>query len=263
MAKAIKKKKPKATNTANATALFTEEQMSVMMKKVMASMKEKYGDQKKPKRQVHYESSSDSDNDSDKHSSDKLNLSSLEHTYIFDNYKNMEAPTHKLQDFNHYSAEIIVKIVDSKNEIVPIRALLDTGTSETLLLKQFLSPNSPRGYKGTPVKWKTLGGNFITHRKAKIQFAFPELSDKKYVTWIVHVDHHTNPTKSLYDMIIGMDCMCSLGIYINTEEKVINWEGNLIPLKKRGELQDPILLQQIYLMTINTSPVLIEAEECQ
>jgi hypothetical protein len=46
MAKAIKKKKPKATNTANATALFTEEQMSVMMKKVMASMKEKFGDQK-------------------------------------------------------------------------------------------------------------------------------------------------------------------------------------------------------------------------
>jgi hypothetical protein len=181
MAKAIKKKKPKATNTANATALFTEEQMSVMMKKVMASMKEKYGDQRKPKHQVHYESSSDSDNDSDKHSSNKLNLYSLD-SYIFDNYKNMEAPMHKLQDATGYSAEIIVEIVDSKNEVVPIRALLDTGTSETILLKQFLSPNSPRGYKGTPVKWKTLGGNFITHCKAKFQFAFPELSDKKYVT---------------------------------------------------------------------------------
>jgi hypothetical protein len=54
MAKKIKKKKPKVTNTANTTALLTEEQMSVMMKKVMASMKEKYGDQRKPKRQVHY-----------------------------------------------------------------------------------------------------------------------------------------------------------------------------------------------------------------
>jgi hypothetical protein len=31
--------------------------------------------------------------------------------------------------------------------------------------------------------------------------------------------------------------MCSLGIYINTtEEKVITWEGNSIPLKKWGEL---------------------------
>jgi hypothetical protein len=43
-------------------------------------------------------------------------------------------------------------------------------------------------------------------------------------------------------MIIGMDCMCSLGIYIDTEEKVITWEGNSIPLKKRGELQDPLQL---------------------
>jgi hypothetical protein len=25
--------------------------------------------------------------------------------------------------------------------------------------------------------WKTLDGNFTTHRHAKIQFAFPELSD--------------------------------------------------------------------------------------
>jgi hypothetical protein len=50
-----------------------------------------------------------------------------------------------------------------------------------------------RGYKGTPVKWKTLGGNFETHHQAQIQFAFPELSDEKYITWITHVDQHTNP----------------------------------------------------------------------
>jgi hypothetical protein len=78
-----------------------------------------------------------------------------------------------------------------------------------------------------------LGGNFETHRHLQIQFAFPELSDKKYITRVTHVDQHTNPNKALYDMIIGMDCMCSLGIYINTtEEKVITWEGNSIPLKK-------------------------------
>jgi hypothetical protein len=70
-----------------------------------------------------------------------------------------------------------------------------------------------RGYKGAPVKWKTLGGNFITHHQARIQFAIPELSDKKYVTWIVHVDQHTDPTKTLYDMVIGMDCMCNIVIF--------------------------------------------------
>jgi hypothetical protein len=65
-------------------------------------------------------------------------------------------------------------------------------------------------------------------------------------------------------MIIGMDsCMCSLGIYINTEEKVITWEGNSIPLKKCGELQDPLQLQYLYSMTLGISPVLSEAEERQ
>jgi hypothetical protein len=64
-------------------------------------------------------------------------------------------------------------------------------------------------------------------------------------------------------MIIGMDCMCSLGIYVNTEEKVITWEGNSIPLQKQGELQDPILLQYLYALTLENSPVLLEAEERQ
>jgi hypothetical protein len=98
---------------------------------------------------------------------------------------------------------------------------LDTGTSETILLKCFLSPNSPKGYKGAPVMWKTLGGNFTTHRRAKIQFAFPELSDKKTISWVVHVDQHMHPNTAMYDMIIGMDCMCSLGIYVDTSPVLI------------------------------------------
>jgi hypothetical protein len=174
----------------------------------------------------------------------------------------MEAPAHQRKNQARYSAKIIVEIVDSQNEVVPIRALLDTGTSEMILLKPFLSPTSVWGYEGSNVTtWKTLGGDFVTHRKAQIKFAFPELSDKKHISWTTHVDQHTKPTNALYDMIIGMDCMCSLGIYVNTKEKVITWEGNSIPLRKRGELQDPVLLQQLYASTLETSAVLLEAEE--
>jgi hypothetical protein len=53
-------------------SLFTEEQVSVMMDKVMASMKEKYGGKKKPKRQVQFSREpSDSGRDSDSDSSHK------------------------------------------------------------------------------------------------------------------------------------------------------------------------------------------------
>jgi hypothetical protein len=190
---------PKVAAAANSTAaLFTEEQVSVMMKKVMASMKERYGKKKKPKRQVQFEDEhSSSDSDSDDKNVSGNDSSYLLYTYLFDYNRTMEAPPHKRRKVEHYSAEIIVEIVDSKNNVVPIRALLDTGTSETILLKRFLAPNSPKGYKGAPVTWKTLGGNFVTHGRAKIQFAFPELSDKKSVSWVVHVDQHTQPSTAM------------------------------------------------------------------
>jgi hypothetical protein len=84
----------------------------------------------------------------------------------------MEAPMHQRQNVAQYSAKIIVEIVDSTNNVIPIRARLDTGTSEMILLKSYLSPNTIRGYKGAPVKWKTLGGNFETHHKRKFNLHF-------------------------------------------------------------------------------------------
>jgi hypothetical protein len=61
-----KSKYATTTSSANTAALFTEEQVSVMMKNVMSSLKEKYGGDKKPKQQVHF---SDIDSDSDSNSS--------------------------------------------------------------------------------------------------------------------------------------------------------------------------------------------------
>jgi hypothetical protein len=149
------------------------------------------------------DSNSDSDSSSDKRSNNKKDIPySLVYTYLFDKTRIMEAPMHQMQNVARYSAKIIVEIVDSMNNIVPIHALLDTGTSETIILKSYLSSNTIRGYKGAPVKWKTLGGNFETHRQAQIQFAFPELSDKKYIMWVTHVDQHTNTNNAIKHYMI-------------------------------------------------------------
>jgi hypothetical protein len=192
-----KSKYAKKTSGSSTEAHFTEKQVSVMIGQVMASMKEKYGGNKKQKRQVHF-SDSDSDSNSDRDSNDLKKIKnenipySFAYTYLFDYDRNIEAPMHQRQNTARYSAEIIVEIVDSQNQVVPIRALLDTGTSETILLKPFLSSTSVWGYKGSTVTtWTTLGGDFVTHRKAEIKFGFPELSDKKYITWTTHVDHST------------------------------------------------------------------------
>jgi hypothetical protein len=65
-----KSKYAKKKSGSSTEAHFTEEQVSVMMGQVMASMKEKYGGNKKTKHQVHL---SDSDSNSDSDRNDKKN----------------------------------------------------------------------------------------------------------------------------------------------------------------------------------------------
>ena len=48
----------------------------------------------------------------------------------------------------HLSPEIVVEIEDRKGDLVPIRALLDTGTTATILLKQFVRKGRAKSYKG-------------------------------------------------------------------------------------------------------------------
>ena len=79
-----------------------------------------------------------------------------------------------------------------------------------------------------------------------IDFSFPELTKNQTVTWICHVDDKTNPKTANYDMIIGLDLMTHIGIVVDTNEKVIKWEGHQCPLKEYGTLQETNMLQEIY-----------------
>jgi hypothetical protein len=62
----------------------------------------------------------------------------------------------------HYSPEIVVEIRNKNGEVVPIRALWDTGMSGTLLLIQYIAPTMPKAFSGLFVVWKTIGGTFLT-----------------------------------------------------------------------------------------------------
>ena len=109
-----------------------------------------------------------------------------------------------------------------------------------------------KGYSGHQTSWSTLGGNFITKRKALIDFKFPELSTHKTVTWICHVDEKTSTQTASYDMIIGMDLMIELGITVDTASKTIRWNGAETPLKQKHDLCDPETLQVLYHLTQET-----------
>ena len=87
------------------------------------------------------------------------------------------------------------------------------------------------------------------------------MTTDKTITWVMHVDRSTDKEHALYDMIIGMDLMCELGLYVNTETLEVVWEGNTCPLMAHGELQDKEAVNRIYHYAVN--PTLMEAEQRQ
>jgi hypothetical protein len=55
-----------------------------------------------------------------------------------------------------YTADIIVEIKNRDGTVVPMRALLDTGTTATIILRDFADKGRARTNKKKRAKWKTL-----------------------------------------------------------------------------------------------------------
>ena len=168
----------------------------------------------------------------------------------------------KKQKRYHYSAETIVEIEDRYGNLKPIRCLLDTGMSSTLIWRDFAKKGQAKSYKGQSTSWTTMGGKFSTNHKALLEFKFTELSTDKKITWKCHVDDKTSQQHAAYDMIIGMDLMTEIGIMVDTKSKVIRWEDHETPLHLRGEMSDQETVNMIYHFTQEIE-VLKEAEERQ
>jgi hypothetical protein len=91
-----------------------------------------------------------------------------------------------------YTADIIVEIKNRDGTLVPMRALLDTGTTATIILRQFVGKGRARTNTKKRTKWKTLGGTFTTNYESLLDFKFPEISTSKVVIWQAHVDDKTS-----------------------------------------------------------------------
>jgi hypothetical protein len=81
-----------------------------------------------------------------------------------------------------YTADIIVEIKNRYGTVVPMRALLDTGPTATIILREFVGKGRACTNTKKITKWKTLGGTFTTNYQSLLDFKFPELSTSKVVT---------------------------------------------------------------------------------
>jgi Aspartyl protease len=127
-------------------------------------------------------------------------------------------------EVDQYTAEVVVELENKEGNIVPIIALLDTGTSSTIVLNEDMRKRFVSHHKGHETTWETLGGTFTTRQKSIFEFKFPELTNNQTVTRAAHVDDRNKRENAFYDMIIGMDFMTTIGIYVDTEQKMVIWE---------------------------------------
>ena len=74
-----------------------------------------------------------------------------------------------------------------KPEPVTIRALLDSGASESLIDKKFVKNLRIRTSSKSSIVWSTPAGEMKTQQRVKTQFTIPELQEKKLIEWNLHV----------------------------------------------------------------------------
>ena len=134
-------------------------------------------------------------------------------------------------------AECVVMSVNSKGRTQPLRCLLDTGCSKSIILKKFTeSKRRIKQSKEDQIRYTTWGGSFDTHCKASVGFRLIEFEEKGKQT-IEHefqVDGTEYPKgkEPKYDMVIGNELLWNMGMVIDFKNEMLEWEGDKIPLRR-------------------------------
>ena len=111
----------------------------------------------------------------------------IEHCYT------NEKPNKRLKP-TPQSTEIVGEIKNREGDVRPIRILLDTGTSATIVLKRYVMRGSQRVSWNQKTKWTTMRGSFVTTQQRLLEFRFPEFHHHKTIEWTCHVDTKTEPS---------------------------------------------------------------------
>ena len=234
--------------------LFSAEQMKAVMKAVMKKDNKKQ--KKKEKRAVSFKDKSFRMEETDTSSDESSTYTdySVETSFAIRRAKVENSPTAYL------TTEVVVEVKNPKGETWPLRTLIDTGTTRSIVLSPFVTQAAILKDSGKITKWKTMGGTFHTSKKAILTFRIPEMSQSKEIHWPCHVDETTNRRTTPYDFIIGLDLINELQMVLDFEGKMIRWGDSIVEMKTRGVLTDDDALHMLYQMTQEPT-VLKQAEE--
>ena len=115
-----------------------------------------------------------------------------------------------------------------KPKPVTIRALLDSGGSESLVTSKFVKKLRVKKSSKSKTVWTTPGGAMKTSSTVKAQFTMPELQDDKLIEWDLHVADNLGD----YDMIIGRDTLEFLKIDLLFSNHTVEWGTATMPYSR-------------------------------
>ena len=131
------------------------------------------------------------------------------------------------------------------------KILLDSGSDGDLYFVQEGSkPRTTVRRRVTAQRWRTSNGTFHTKKVAMLNLSLPEYSSSKIFhveADIVEVPKHESPA---YDVIIGVETMCKMGIVLDFDKGVITIDGTALPMRAIQDLKDPRLVMSIYLESL-------------
>jgi hypothetical protein len=153
----------------------------------------------------------------------------------------------KRQKLKHVVPVLIGNLQKSlgKPKYEPIRVLLDSGTTGTIILHKYVQKLRTKQSQ-KPTLWKTKGGNFTTAQECKILFQLPELDRSKVIEWNVHVDTTVSPHMSKYDMIMGTDLLKALGIGLDFSTCMVTWDNATVPMRDGDLLSTKTQLNYLF-----------------
>ena len=160
------------------------------------------------------------------------------------------------------TTEVVVEIASPRGQIHVLRTLLDTGTSKSIILSNYvtLSQISSSEKLGTTT-WTTMGGEFTTNKMANVNFRIPEFSTSKSIVWPCHVDESRAPKNTPYDLILGLDFLSTLGFVLDFEKGKLRWGEVEVEMNEKGVIKDEYARETIHAMA--TSPSHLQEAEAR
>ena len=248
----LKSKKEKRPGSAKkGEKLFT----NLQLEQVYKALEKRAKQAKKKKRQISFHSVDSSADNSSESDSDYSDFSlDIEHTYALRRNTARAKPVKQ----SHGTTEVILETILPNGVKRPMRGLLDTGSTKSIILAEFAHNYVKSKTKTT----ETMAGRFLTKKIAQVMFKIPELSHNRSIKWSCHVDETTPKDKASYDIILGLDLINELGLKLDFKEQIITWDELHLEMKKKGVISESTMFNHLYQLT-QSSPNLKTAEDRQ